>query len=35
MSDEAYAQANALTWEKTLSPLGELLRAEPAGTSSP
>lgn len=25
-SDEAYAQAEALTWEKTLSPLGAMLR---------
>jgi len=25
-SDEAYAQAEALTWDKTLSPLGAFLR---------
>jgi len=28
-SDEAYAQAEALTWEKTLSPLGAFLRDTP------
>jgi hypothetical protein len=34
VSDEAYAQANALTWEKTLRPLGDLLRAQPPGMRS-
>jgi hypothetical protein len=35
MSDEAYAQAEALTWETTLRPLETLLRrAEPAASGS-
>jgi hypothetical protein len=35
VSDEAYAQARRLTWEDTLRPLDELLRAAPPRNAAP